>query len=86
MQFESFPLIKPSEDVESANNHNDWSDQEADDLFNAPLEQVISQMRFKDSKFVCLFVNYIINTNLCLLLQMKGYREQSALQQLFIFH
>lgn len=84
MPFESFPLIKPNEDVESA-NHNDWSDQEADDLFNAPLEQVISQMRFKDSKFVCLFVNYI-NTNLYLLSQVKGYREQSALQQLFIFH
>jgi len=50
-KLESFPLIITNENLNNENNKmfelNEWSDQELDDLFQSPLEEVLDSMRFR---------------------------------------
>jgi len=49
--FESFPLIITNDNNKSS-EANDWSDQELDDLFQSPIDQVLDSMRYRSANQV----------------------------------
>lgn len=90
---ESFPLIITEDNNESnpskfINNLNDWSDQELDDLFQSPIEEVLDSMRYRSSPKIsrkqCLksvlflsLISFVFGLSFAVLI-LSGYQSFNA--------
>ena len=90
---ESFPLIITDDNNDSnnsklLNNLNEWSDQELDDLFQSPIEEVLDSMRYRSSPKVsrrqCLksvlflsLISFVFGLSFAVLI-ISGYQSVNA--------